>query len=90
MNKNDRINKTRTMNCGYNCKIIAYRNSMDIDVEFINTGEIVYNTKYQCFKNGEIKSHLSPTIYGVGIVGNNIVTLVICLELFKIQNSGVI
>ena len=72
--KINRVGEVKIMNNGESCKIINYKTAKDIDVEFINTGEIVYNTKYQCFKNGEIKSHLSPTIHGVGIVGNNIVT----------------
>ena len=75
MNKNDRINKTRTMNCGYNCKIIAYRNSMDIDVEFIDNGEVVHNVTYDNFRNGRIKPLFLPTVFNVGIIGNSIISI---------------
>ena len=65
----DRINETRTMNCGKDAKIINYNNSHDIEVMFLETKEII-KTTYDSFSRGTIKSHLTPTVYNVGITGN--------------------
>lgn len=58
MNKrNARINEIRIMNNGLKAKIIDYRSSIDLDIEFEN-GMIVENTHYNTFKNGGIKCPL--------------------------------
>ena len=68
MRWNDRIGERKIMNCGEECEIIDYKGSMDITVRFIKTGELV-KSQYIKFKNGEIKSHFTPSVYNIGIVG---------------------
>ncbi len=67
-NIKNKIGKRNIMKCGEECEIIEYRNCDDMTVRFLNTGELTRST-YQQFKNGSIKSHFTPTVYGVGIVG---------------------
>lgn len=62
----ERVGEIRMMNNGHQAKIIKYYKSSHIEVEILDTGEIV-KTTYNIFKRGLIKSHLSPTVYGVGI-----------------------
>ncbi|HFD2033394.1 TPA: hypothetical protein ACF2DD_001971 [Clostridium perfringens] len=64
----NRVGERRVMNCGEECEIVEYRNVTDLIVRFIKSGELV-KCKYQHFKNGNIKSHFTPSVYGVGIVG---------------------
>ena len=64
----NRIGEIRTMNCGEEAEIIEYKSCMNITVKFLRTGEIV-KCRYIDFKRGLIKSHFTPTVYGVGIVG---------------------
>ena len=49
----DRIGEVRRANNGMLMKIIAYRNSQDIDIEF-EDGFVVYNRTYHSFKVGEV------------------------------------
>ena len=65
----ERLGESRMMNCGEIAFIVNYANYNDITVQFKTTGELV-KTTYQHFKNGEIKSHFTPSVYGVGIIGN--------------------
>ena len=53
---------------GLKMKIISYKNSENIDIIFEN-GHIKKNVRYDTFKNGQIKDRNIPTVYGVGIVG---------------------
>ena len=64
----NRLGEIRTMNCGEECEIVEYRSALDITVQFIKTGELV-ESRYSDFKIGNIKSRLTPSVYGVGIVG---------------------
>lgn len=51
-------------------KIIAYRKSNDIDVEFLDDFHYVMEHQtYSNFKNGLIKSPYDRTLYGVGYIG---------------------
>ncbi|MEE3344577.1 MAG: hypothetical protein VZS44_10825 [Bacilli bacterium] len=66
-----RLNETNRANNGQLMTIIAYRNSMDIDVRF-EDNTIVEHKSYNCFKNGQIKNpnyytnkHLNETITNV-------------------------
>lgn len=55
LNESNRLGEERLMNCGLKAKIIRYKNSQDIDVEF----EDGYIRKHQCychFKNGKLES----------------------------------
>ena len=49
----DRIGRKATMNSGKTCRIIAYRSSMDLDVEF-EDGAVAKHTSYTKFKLGMI------------------------------------
>lgn len=57
------------MNCGEECEIVEYKGSKEIVVKFLNTGELI-KSEYGKFKNGEIKSHFTPSVHGVGITGS--------------------
>ena len=50
-----RLDEIRQMNNGMIAKIIVYRNSQDIDIEF-EDGTIVRNKNYGAFKNGSIRN----------------------------------
>ena len=65
----ERLGKARMMNCGEIAFIVNYANCNDITVKFKNSGELV-KTTYQCFKNGGVKSRFTPSVFGVGIIGN--------------------
>lgn len=49
-------------------EIVEYRSSIDITVKFESTNELV-KCVYGSFKSGEVKSHLTPTVHGFGIIG---------------------
>ena len=52
-------------------KIIAYRNSTDIDVEFLDTHHYVKtNTTLSNFNTGAVKNPYDISIYGVGYIGS--------------------
>ena len=67
MDRIDRTGERRLMNCGLWAEIIEYKNSRNVTVK-LEDGTIK-NTTYQAFKNGGIKSRFVPTVYGVGIIG---------------------
>ena len=67
--KEERLGEERVMNCGEIAFIVNYTNCNDITVQFKATGELV-KTTYLCFKKGLVKSHFTPSVYGVGIIGN--------------------
>lgn len=54
-NLNSRVGETNTATNGQKIKIIAYRKSNDIDVEF-EDGYIAYHARYRRFKNGSIRN----------------------------------
>lgn len=54
-----RLGMQKTMNCGSVAKIIAYRTSEDMDVEF-ESGAVVYSATYYNFNKGNIKD---PYLY---------------------------
>lgn len=58
MTKKDRVKETRMINCGTRATIIAYRNSMDMDVRFDN-GSVKRHVRYSDFIHGSI---LNPAI----------------------------
>ncbi|MDU4051155.1 MAG: hypothetical protein E7H33_09585 [Clostridium perfringens] len=63
-----KIGEIRVMKCGEEAEIIEYKNNSYITIKFLKTGELI-NCRYEQFKNGTVKSHFTPTVYGVGIVG---------------------
>jgi hypothetical protein len=66
--KNKIIGEIQIMNDGTTAEVINYNKSKDISIKIKETGEII-ETSYNDFKGGRIKSHFSPTIFGVGITG---------------------
>lgn len=64
----ERLGETRMMNCGELAFIVEYNSSTDVTVQFQKTKEIVKCT-YGAFANATVKSHFSPSRFGVGIVG---------------------
>ena len=49
-------------------KIVKYNDSANVEIQFINTG---YKTSVELgnIRNGGIKDHYAPSVYGVGILG---------------------
>lgn len=66
--RTNRLGEKRIMNCGEEAEIIKYNGCEDIQIMFIETKEMI-NCQYFEFKRGEIQSHFSPTVCGIGIVG---------------------
>jgi hypothetical protein len=64
----ERLGETVMQNCGEVAFIVNYNGASGIVIQFQKTKELV-NTTYQCFKNGNVKSHFTPSRYAVGIVG---------------------
>lgn len=67
-NIKNKIGERKIMKCGEEAEIVEYKRYSDITVRFIKTGELV-QCQYSNFKNGLIKSHVTPSICGVGVVG---------------------
>ena len=65
---NERLGEAVVQKCGELAFIAEYVNSQDITIQFKKTGERV-KTTYNNFVIGNIKSHFTPTVYGVGITG---------------------
>ena len=64
----ERLGETVMQNCGEVAFIVEYVNSQDITIQFKTSGELA-KTSYNNFVKGEIKSHFTPSVYGVGITG---------------------
>lgn len=69
----NRVGEKRLMNDGKEAEIIKYNGVRNIVVRFLETKEEVI-CQYSNFKNGRVKSHFTPTVYGVGIVGGDKIT----------------
>lgn len=68
--KIDRTGERGLMNCGYWCEIINYIESKNIVVKFDKTGYVT-STTYDSFKKGKVVDRLQPSLYGIGIIGDN-------------------
>ena len=66
--KQERLGQAIMQNCGEIAFIVEYVNSQDITVQFKTTGELV-KTRYDNFIRGGVKSHFTPSVYGIGIKG---------------------
>ena len=77
---NKRIGETVMQKCGELAFIVEYVNSGDITIQFKATGELV-KTTYSNFVRGNVKSHFTPTVFGIGTTG---------LEPAKDENGNVI
>ena len=58
-----RVGEVKEMNNGLKAKIIAYRKSKDIDIQFVDDGAIVEHTQYQLFLAGRIAHPTKPTCH---------------------------
>lgn len=67
----ERLGEVNTNCQGESMKIIAYRKATDIDIQFLETNNVVYHQTYSNFKKGAIKDYFLPTFYGVGIIGDS-------------------
>ncbi|XZH99762.1 hypothetical protein ACSXEK_16280 (plasmid) [Clostridium perfringens] len=65
---NSKIGEIRLMKCGEECEIVEHASHKDMVVKFLKTGELV-KCRYEHFKRGLIKSHFTPTVFGVGVTG---------------------
>ena len=65
---NERLGETRINNQGEVMFIVEYVNARDITVQFKTTNELV-KTKYDTFVKGNVKSHFTPSVFGIGITG---------------------
>ncbi len=54
-------------NCGP-FKIVNYRNSFDVEIEFINTG-FRRRAHAGAIRNGQVKDPFAPSVYGVAFLG---------------------
>lgn len=67
---NNRLGEIKYNSNGTSMKIIAYRKSDDIDVEFLDDFHyIAKHQTYSNFKNGLIKSPYDRTLYNIGYIG---------------------
>ena len=70
INIKDRLGEININTNGTLMKIIAYRKSDDIDVEFLDDSHYIAEHQiYSNFKNGLIKSPYDKTLYNVGYIG---------------------
>lgn len=67
--KENRIGEEKMNNQGYKMKIIDYKTNMNITVQF-EDGYVVKETTYNNFKKGEIRNPYYPTVYNIGIIGD--------------------
>lgn len=66
----DRTGEININNQGTEMKIIAYRNSSDMDVEFLDTHHYVKtNVPYINFKRGCVSNPYDRTVFGIGYLG---------------------
>lgn len=65
---NERLGETRINNQGEVMFIVEYVNAQDVTVQFKTTGEVVKCT-YDTFVKGNVKSHFTPSVFGIGITG---------------------
>ena len=65
----EKLGETRINNQGEVMFIVEYANARDITVQFKSTGELV-KTDYSNFIKGQVKSRFTPSVFGVGIIGN--------------------
>ena len=67
--KNERLGMIKYNNRGYLMKCVEYNSYNDIVVEFQDKYKFRTKSNWGNFIKGEIKNPYSPTVYGVGIIG---------------------
>ena len=68
---NERLGETVLQNCNEVAFIVEYVDSKNITVQFKSTGELV-KTDYRTFARGNVKSHFTASVYGVGVKGTEV------------------
>lgn len=68
--RSQRIGEKGRNRQGEEMMIIEYRHRHDIDVKFLRTGFISQHTSYAAFSRGTIKDYKSPSLCGIGIIGD--------------------
>ena len=66
----DRIGEEKLNNQGYLMRIIEYNSATDILIEFDGEYNGRLKTWYTNFQNGTIKNLFAPSVYEMGIIGN--------------------
>lgn len=61
--KNQRVGTTVDNISGFKMECIEYRNSMDIDVRFLESGKIVRNVQWNNFVRGKVKDGYVGSLY---------------------------
>ena len=64
----DCVGKVCKSNLSGDFKILKYNNSENVEIQFTNTGYRKVAVMKEV-RNGEVKDHFSPSVYGVGILG---------------------
>ena len=67
--KVNRTGERAVNNFGSEMVIVKYNNKRDIDVYFPEYDWIAKNTRYDVFKNGNIKCPYEKRYYGIGYIG---------------------
>ena len=67
-NFKDKTGETNINFQNLNMEIIEYINNSNIKIKFEDG--YICKTNYNCFKNGKVKSRYSPSVYGIGILGD--------------------
>ncbi len=70
----DYVGKVFTSNKHGDFMVTNYQNYDNVTVKFLNTGYVTTTQLYH-IKDGSIKDRLSPSVYGVGIIGDAIASL---------------
>lgn len=65
----DRTGQVNYNKQGLKMTIVNYKNKRNIQIKFESPYECIINTRYDAFKNGEIKNPLYPNVYDVGYIG---------------------
>lgn len=68
--RNDRLGEKKLNNQGCLMEIVKYNNANDIIVQFDNIKTNIIHSIYSSFKSGNINNPLYPSVYGIGITGN--------------------
>lgn len=68
--KDLRLGEENINNQGCHMKIIQYNSANDILIQFDNDPTHIDRSAYQRFKNGNAQNPFYPTVYGIGITGN--------------------
>lgn len=69
MKKINRIDEINISNEGYKMKIIEYNGNKDIIIEFQDKYKAKVHTRYDHFKEGNIRNPYHPSVHNIGYIG---------------------